>query len=263
VLQIVLAMTDLNLMYLLSHLAMFNIFDALNTVHNWDFLWFIPYLLLFMILFCVTEKYLKSSKLQLLVVIAVWAVTVLAWGYDLDLKLGMCFSQYFLVFMTGVWINKLKLYEKATNFKTALAAIPFVVLFSVDISNIFTCSNILETVKYLIYFNGRSIVLSLSAIFVVLFVFRKLDVSRNRFVEAIAKTSIVIYLMEPILSYMIRMYVFGQPAVYLSDGATFYIYQLLRAGTLFVVLPLAVSLIKKRKTMKTVEPQNLHTSHQL
>jgi hypothetical protein len=208
-----------------------------------------------MTIFCFIEKFVKKPKLQLLIVTSVWLVNILSWGYDHELKLGMVFSQYFLVFMTGVWINKFNVYEKATSGKTALVAIPFVFLFSVDISSVFTGSNVIETVGYLFYFNGRSIVLSLGTVLVVLFVFRKLRVSCNRFVESIAKTSIIIYFMEPFLSFVIRNYVFGQPAIYFADCTTFCVYQLVRAGVLFAALPLVVSLINRWVVMKGVREQ--------
>ena len=253
VLQIILGMTKPNLLYLLSHLAMFNIFDALNAVHNWDFLWFIPYLLFFMLIFCVTEKYVKKPKLQILIILATWLCAILAWGYDTNLRLGMVFTQYFLVFMAGVWLNKFKMYEKVTQVKATLVAVPVAAVSLLDFSGIFTLGNVTETVEYLLYFNGRSIAFSLCTIFLVLIVLRKINVSRNRFVELTVATSILIYFMEPFVSYMIRNYVFGQPAIYYASGLEFYVYQALRIAVLFLMLPAAVKLFRKNQIKKRLD----------
>jgi hypothetical protein len=140
------------------------------------------------------------------------------------MKLGQVFSQYVIVFMIEVWFNEFKIYERVMNFKVAYVAVPLVALSLPNLStNLFTYNNATETLKFLVYSNGRSIVLSLSAILLVLLLLRKLVVPRNRFVELIAATSVLIYLMEPFCSYMPRSYVFGELAIYFASGAEFYI----------------------------------------
>jgi len=73
---------------------------------------------------------------------------------------------------------------------------------------------------------------------------RKLEFPRNRFVELIAATSVLIYLMEPFCSYMLRRFIFGQTTVYVASGAEFYLYQIARVAVLLVILPLAVKTAK-------------------
>ncbi|MFA5364178.1 MAG: acyltransferase family protein [Candidatus Bathyarchaeia archaeon] len=245
VLQIMLGLTKPDLMYLLSHVTMINIFDALNSAYNWDFLWFIPYLLLCMFIFCIIEKYVHNPKLQILIATSVWFYNILAWSIDTDLKFGLVFTQYFLVFMAGVWLNKFGTYEKVMNIKTAVVTIPVAAFFVVNLSGLFTCSNTIETVKYLLYYNGRSILFSISTVFLALLVLKKLNISRNRFGELIALSSILIYFMEPFFSYMVRLYIFGQPTIYFANGTEFFIYQIIRVVILFLILPLAVYAIKK------------------
>jgi len=41
---------------LLAHVSMLNIFDSINSVYNWSFLWFIPYLLVFMLILILKQK---------------------------------------------------------------------------------------------------------------------------------------------------------------------------------------------------------------
>jgi len=207
-------------------------------------LWFIPYLLLFMLIFCLLEKYVKNARVQVLVVLVVWFLTILAWAFDTELRLGLLFTQYFLVFMIGVWMNKLELYGKVINFKTALVTIPLIILFSLDFSNLLTFNTATETLTALLYSNGRSIILSLSAILLVLFVMQKLRLSRNHFVELIAGTSIFIYLLDPFFAYLLSNYVFGEPTMFLSAGTNFYLYLTARIVVVLVLLPFAVKVIR-------------------
>ena len=67
---------------LASHVSMLNLFDSLNSLYNWSFLWFIPCLLVCMLILCFVEKFVKKAKLQVLVVSFVWHCTLLAWAYD-------------------------------------------------------------------------------------------------------------------------------------------------------------------------------------
>jgi hypothetical protein len=173
-----------------------------------------------------------------------WLCTILFWVYDTPMKLGQVFSQYFMVFMAGVWFNEFKMYERVMNFKVAYVAVPLVALSLPNLSNLFTSNNAAETLRFLIYSNGRSIVLSLSAILLVLLLMRKIVVPRNRFVELVAATSIFIYLMEPFCSYILRSYVFGESTIYFASGAEFYLYQITRVAVLLVLLPLAAKAAK-------------------
>ena len=154
------------------------------------------------------------------------------------------FTQYFLVFMVGVWFNKLKMYERVMRFRTGFIMVPLVVLFSLNLSNLFTFNNSIEILKYLFYSNGRSVIFSLSAVLLVLLFLRKFGIPRNRFVELIAKTSILIYFMEPFFSYILRNYVFGQSTIYFAAGLNFYLYIITRIVVLFLFLPLGVKAVK-------------------
>jgi fucose 4-O-acetylase-like acetyltransferase len=253
ILQLILGLAKPDPLYLLSHLTMINIFDALNTAYNWDFLWFIPYLLLFMFLFCFIEKYVQKPKLQIFISILMWFCSILTWTYGIDLKFGMVFTQYFLIFMAGSWLNKYGTYEKIMNYKTAAITVPVALFFSMNLSGFITCSNTIETIKYLLYYNGRSILFSVSTVFLALLVFRKLNISNNRFSELIASSSIFIYFLEPFFSYIIRLFIFGQPAIYFTDGTTFYVYLIIRIIALFLVLPLAVYAIRLKLNKKSLQ----------
>jgi surface polysaccharide O-acyltransferase-like enzyme len=237
-------LAPVNLVELLSNITLLNIFDLVNSIYNWGFLWFIPYLLVFMLIFCLLEKYVKNVKSQVFLVTCVWFVTVLAWVYDTATKPGQVFCQYFLVFMIGVWLNKLGMYKKIMNFKTVCVTVPLIALFSLNFSNLFTFDNATETLKALLYFNGRVIILSLSAVLLVLVLLRKMRFPSNRYVELIATTSIFIYLLDPFFGFLLSNYVFGQPTVYLADGAAFYIYQIARIAIAFVLLPPVVKAIR-------------------
>ena len=230
---------------LVSNVTLLNIFDSVNTIYNWGFLWFIPYLLLFMLIFCLLEKYVKNVKVQVLTVLIMWFLTLFAWVFNTELKLGLLFTQYFLVFMIGGWLNRLKLYEKVMNVRTAVVTVPLVVLFSFDFSSLFNFNNATNTLGALLYSNGRSIILSLSAVLLVLLVMEKSGFPRNRFVESVAATSIFIYLLDPFIAYLLSNYVFGQPTMFLAAGADFYVYQVARIFILLALLPLVVNGIRK------------------
>ena len=230
---------------LLSQVSLLDIFDKVNSgSYNWGFLWFIPYLLVFMFFFCVLEKYVKSAKYQVLIVSFLWFCTILAWVFNVPVKLGKDFSQYLLVFMIGFWLSKLKMYEKVMRFRIAYVAVPLVALFSVDLSGLFNVNTAIETLMSQLYSNGRSIILSLCVILLVLLFLRKIKIPKNRYVELIAETSIFIYLTEPFFSYVLRRYVFGQPEIYFAAGADFYLYVIMRGAILFVLLPLVYKVIK-------------------
>ena len=237
-------MAPIDLVELLSNITLLNIFDLLNSMYNWGFLWFIPYLLVFMLIFCFLEKYIKSVKFQVFLVSFMWLITIFAWVYDATMKPGQLFSQYFLVFMIGVWLNKLGMYEKAMSFRTAYVVVPLIALFSLDFSNLFTFGNATETLKALLYSNGRSIIFSLSAVLLVLLLFRKLKFPRNGYVELIATTSIFIYLLDPFFGFILSNYLFGQPTLYVADGAAFYLCQAARIIIVFTLLPPVVRAIK-------------------
>jgi peptidoglycan/LPS O-acetylase OafA/YrhL len=245
VLQSVIGMMQLNIIQLLSQITLFNIFDVLNSAYNWDFLWFIPYLIIFMIIFCFIEKYVPNSKWQVLLVSSLWLLTIFLWVVDFSLKLGQVFSQYFLVFIVGFWLNKFSMYQKVTRLRIGLVMIPLVALFTIDLSNFFNFNTATEALKYLLYSNGRSIIFSLSAVLLVLIILRKLNIPNNRFVKWVATISILIYFMDPLFNYLISNYVFRQPIIYFSAGLDFWIYILFRIVALFVIFPFTLKAINK------------------
>ena len=256
-LQTALAGENVDLLHLLSNVTLLNIFNSLNTIYNWGFLWFIPYLLVFMLIFCFLEKYVKNIKLQVSIVLFLWFFTILAWVYDATLKPGQLFSQYFLVFMIGVWLNKLKLYKKAISVKTALVAVPLLALFTLDFSYLFTFSNTTNALESLLYTNGRSIILSLSAVLLALFFFQKFRFPRNRFIELVAMASIFVYLLDPIFAFALSNYVFGQPSMPFAAGSEFYICMTVRILLSLVLLPFVVTAIRAyvRKSRGSIKPK--------
>jgi surface polysaccharide O-acyltransferase-like enzyme len=254
--QTAIAKAQVDFLRLLSNITLLNILDNLNAIYNWGFLWFIPYLLLFMLVFCFIEKYIKNVKIQVSLVLILWFFAILTWVYEATMKPGQLFSQYFLVFMTGVWLNKLEMYNKALNFRTALVAVPLIALFSLNFSFLFNFDNATEALKSLLYFNIRSIILSLSAILMVLIFLQKLKISRNRFVEPIAMASIFIYLLDPIFAYMLSNYAFGHPTMYFVVGTEFYLYLTARIFILLFLLPLGLKVIRSYiKKSESAEPQ--------
>ncbi|TRO45808.1 acyltransferase [Candidatus Bathyarchaeota archaeon] len=244
ILQVAIGAVPADPLRLFSHVSLLNVFDGLNSVYNWGSLWFVPYLIAFMLIFCFTKKYVKSVKIQVLLFSIMWFCSILAWVYDTPMKLGQVFSQYFLVFMIGVWFNEFKMYERVMNFRAAYVAVPLFAVFLPSLSTLFTANNAANALTFFVYSHGRSIILSLSAILLVLLLLRKLVFPRNRFVELIAATSIIIYLMEPFCSYLLRSYVFGQTTIYFDSGTEFYLYQILRITILLFIVPLIVKAAK-------------------
>ena len=244
-LQIILSRSELNLIQLLSQITLINLIDVFNSAYNWDFLWFIPYLLLFMIIFSFLEKYIISSKTQIVLIISLWFTTILAWAVNISLKLGQVFSQYFLIFIFGFWLNKFSKYEKITKTKISLILIPLIVLFSIDFSNFFSYETTIEALKYLLYSNGRSVIFSLSAILLVLLILRKIKIPRNSFVEWISRISILIYFLDPFFGYVISNYVFMKSNITFQNGLIFWYFILLRIVVLFFILPFILSSLNK------------------
>jgi surface polysaccharide O-acyltransferase-like enzyme len=254
--QTAIARVQVDFLRLLSNITLLNIFDNFNAIYNWGFLWFIPYLLLFMLVFCFIEKYVKNIKIQVSLVLTLWFFAILTWVYDATVKPGQLFSQYFLVFMIGVWLNKLEMYKKALNFRTVLVAIPLLAFFSLNFSFLFNFDNATEALQFLLYSNIRSIILSLSAILMVLIFLQNLKISRNRFIELIAMTSIFIYLLDPIFAYMLSNYVFGHPTMYFVAGTEFYLYLAARIFILLFLIPFVVKVVRSYiKKAKSADPQ--------
>ena len=245
ILQSIIGKMPLNVTQVLSQITLFNIFDVLNSSYNWDFLWFIPYLLIFMIFFCFIEKYIPNPKWQFLLVSSLWLLTIFLWVVDFSLKLGQVFSQYFLIFIVGFWLNKFSIYQKVTRLRVGLIMVPLVALFTVDLSNFFNFNTATETLKYLLYSNGRSIIFSLAAVLLVLIILREVNIPSNLFVTWVATISILIYFMDPLFNYLISNYIFRQPIIYFSAGLEFWIYILFRIVALFVIFPFTVKAIYK------------------
>jgi fucose 4-O-acetylase-like acetyltransferase len=125
---------QLNPMQVFSQLSMLNIFDQINSANNWGTLWFIPFLLLFMVITCVLERYVKSTKRQLLAISALLVFTTIFWLFETPLKLDSLFSQYLLVFVFGFYVSKFGLYQKLVSPKMAIVAVPLVAFFAFDFS---------------------------------------------------------------------------------------------------------------------------------
>jgi fucose 4-O-acetylase-like acetyltransferase len=247
---------------LASQLSMLNIFDHLNTIYNWASLWFIPYLLVFMLIICLLEKYVESTKIQLFTISILWLSTMLLWVFDSPLKLGSLFSQFLLVFIFGFFVNKFKIYDRIMNFKMAFIAIPLVAFFSTDLSGFFSYNNEVETLKAMLYFNVRSIILTLGLVLLTLLFLRKIKVPKNGFALKIATRSSFIYLSEPFISFVILTYIFGQPdSLLFANGAEFYIYQAVRIVVLIVMVPLGFMAWKKIQ-QKRAPPQVATASSQ-
>ncbi len=240
--------------YFISQTAFLNMIDKLNAAYNWGFLWFIPYLLVFMLIFCLLEKYVKSTRIQVLMVSLLWFSTILLWIYDSPWRLGLLFSQFFLVFMFGFWVNKLKIYEKIMSYKTAFFAIPLVLFFSVDLSGMFSYDNQVESLKALLYSNGRIMFLTMGLVLLALLFLRKIRIPKNGFVKFVASKSAFIYLGEAFVSFLLVTLLFGVTEIYFAQGALFWTFQAVRVVVLLVLVPLGYKALKtsyqKRKSAK-------------
>ena len=232
-------MTNADPLSLVFHGLSLNIFNRFNSgVYNLDYLWFIPLLLVFMLIACLLEQHFKNVKVQVITISAMWLLSLLAWVYNSPLKLDWNFSQYFLVFMIGFWLSKSGKYESVLKPKMALVIAPIFAFFSLNLSNLFAFSSALETTKYLLYFHGRSILLSLSAILLVLILLKKLKAPHNQFIKMVAETSLFIYLLEPLLSTALGYWVFSSSMLYSVNGLAFYPYQIMRISFLFFLIPI-------------------------
>ena len=233
-------------MALVSQVSMMNVFAHLNSLYNWGTLWFIPFLLLFMVITCALERYIQSTKKQILVIAALLLGTALLWAFNTPLRLDGLFNQYLLVFMFGFYISKFRLYEKLMTYKTALAAIPIVAFFALDFSGIFNYNTPLNAFSAHIYFNARSIALTMSLVLLTLMALRKVKIPVNGFAKQIADHSAFIYLSEPFISFVILTYVFGQGESFFASGPLFYLYQATRIIVLLVVMPFALLALQYR-----------------
>jgi hypothetical protein len=244
--QNILGQKSFDLIKLGSQLSMLNIFDRLNSIYNWASLWFIPYLLAFMLVICLIEKYFKSLKIQVLAVSLVWLSTITLWVYDSPFRFGQLFSQFLLVFIFGFYVHKFKIYDRILNFKMAALVIPLVIFFSFDFSGLFTYANVVGGFESQLYFNVRSIVLTLGLVLLALLFLRKMKVPKNGFAKQIASRSAFIYLLEPFISYLILTYIFGaSDSFFLYGGIEFYAYQAVRVVVLLFGLPLVFIAWKK------------------
>ena len=246
-----------DMLKLISQISMVNIIDSVNSVYNWGSLWFIPYLLVFMFIAIALEKYVKSIRLQLSIVSAIWLRSILLWVYDSPLRLGLLFSEFIFVFMIGFWINKLKLYQKVVSNKMAFFAVPLIALLSYDLSNLFNFSSATKAFEALVYTNIRIMGLSLSAVLMALLFLKKIKINKNSHVRRIARRSAFVYLSEPFISYLILHLIFQVPAIYVSDGFLFIAYQITRVMVLLFLLPLffiAVSDYLKKRASTQAPP---------
>jgi hypothetical protein len=234
-----------NLAILTKQITLIDLFHYQKAgLYDWGFLWFIPILLVFLITFCILEKYVKNPKTQAITVLAIWLLSILSWVFDAPFKLDIRFSQYILVFMFGFWLNKFNIFQKIAGHKIAVATVPFFVLFLFDAPSFFNTSNLLSSLGYYIYFNVRSIALSLSII-IILFSYRDRFTS-NKLIDSIAKISILIYLSEAFVSYVIRNQFFnGQLDILVSNTPQFISYEAARVCILFLFFPLIYVLVRK------------------
>jgi hypothetical protein len=251
------------LIALVSQVSMADIFNSLNTLYNWGFLWFIPYLLAFMLIVCLLEKYVKTMKLQLFIVSVLWLSTILLWVYNTPMRLGQLFSEFLLVFVVGFWVNKLKIYTKIISFKMAYFAVPSVALFAFNFSSLFNYGNAVSAFMAYTYSFSRIIIFSLALVLLTLLFLRKTKVKQNSFIKLIASKSAYIYLAEPLISYAILRLVIGQPDIFVANGADFYIYLITRIVVLLVLLPLGfmagTKLYQKRASAKLTVGRALAT----
>jgi hypothetical protein len=222
-----------------SQVSMLNIFANLNTAYNWGTLWFIPFMLLFMVITCVLEKYVRSTKLQLLAITALLAVTTFLWIHGSPLRLDSLFNQYLLVFVFGFYVSKFGLYNKLMTYRTVLVAAPIVALFSIDLSGFLNYNNLLNALVAQTYFNCRSIMLTMSLVLLALYALRAIKLPVNGFAKQIADHSALIYLSEPLISFIILTYVFGQGEAFFAGGISFLLYQASRIIVMLVIIPCA------------------------
>ncbi len=234
-----------------SQVSMLNIFANFNSVYNWGTLWFIPFMLLFMGITCVLERFVRSTKLQLLVITVLLAVTTFLWIHGSPLRLDALFNQYLLVFVFGFYISKLGIYDRLMTYKTVLVAIPIVVVFSIDLTHLFNYNTILDAFAAQFYFNCRSIMLTMGLVLIALVALRKIKLPVNGFAKQIADHSAFIYLSEPFISFLILTYVFGQGENFFAGGLAFYLYQATRIVVLLGVIPLAFVAWKYRPRIAT------------
>lgn len=228
--------------HVVSQVTMLNVFADLNAAYNWSTLWFIPFLLLFMAITCVLEKYVKSTKKQLIIISAVAIITALLWVYNSPLRFDSLFSQYLLVFVFGFYVSKLNLYEKLMTYKTAFFAIPTAIFFSFDLSGLFNYNTTLNALQAQFYFNCRSIMLTLSLVLLTLMILRKIQIPVHGLGKQIVDRSAFIYLSEPFISFVILTYVFGRIESFAVNDIMFYIYQVARIVALLVIVPLGFML---------------------
>jgi hypothetical protein len=239
----------LNPMNALSWLSMVNVFDKVNSANNWGTLWFIPFLLLFMVITCALERYVKSTKRQLLGLSALLASTTILWLYETPLKLDSLFSQYLLVFVIGFYVSKFGLYEKLVNPKMAFVAVPLVAFFAFDFSGYFNYNTILNALQAQLYFNCRSVLLTMGMVVLALIALRRVKMPVKGLAKQIADHSALIYLYEPFVSFLILNYGFGQGEILVADSLTFYLYQATRITVLLIAIPAGFMLWNKRKSL--------------
>jgi hypothetical protein len=232
-----------------SQVSMLNIFATLNTAYNWGTLWFIPFMLLFMVITCLLEKYVRRTRIQLLAITALLAVTTFLWIHGSPLRLDSLFNQYLLVFVFGFYISKFGLYNKLMTYRTVLVAVPTVALFSIDLSSFLNYNTTLNALVAQTYFNCRSIMLTMSLVLLALYALRTVKLPVNGFAKQIADHSAFIYLSEPFVSFIILTYVFGQGENFFAGGLTFYLYQATRLVVLLGVIPLTFIAWKYRPRM--------------
>jgi hypothetical protein len=208
-----------------------------------------------MLIICLIEKYSKNLKIQMIAVSLVWLSTITLWVYDSPFRQGQLFSQFLLVFIFGFYMSKFKIYDRIMNYKMAALVIPLVIFFSFDFSGLFTYANVVAGFESQLYFNVRSIVLTLGLVLLALLLLRKIKVPKNGFAKQIATRSVFIYLLEPFISYLILTYIFGaSDSFFLDSGIEFYAYQAVRVAVLLFGVPLVfIAYRKYRKTKSSVQ----------
>jgi hypothetical protein len=198
---------------------------------------------------CVLEKYVKSTRRQLLAISALLIFTTILWLYETPLRLNSLFSQYLLVFVFGFYISKFGLYEKVVSPKMALVALPMAAFFAFDFSGFFNYDTIFDAFQAQLYFNSRSIMLTMSFVILALIVLRRIKMPLRGLGKQIVDHSVLIYLYEPFISFLILNYGFGQVEVFFASGLTFLVYQATRIAVLLVVIPFGFLLWSNRKNL--------------
>jgi hypothetical protein len=134
----------------------------------------------------------------------------------------------------------------------AFVAVPLVAFFAFDFSGYFNYNNILNAFQAQLYFNCRSVLLTMGLVVLALITLRKVKMPVRGLAKQIADHSALIYLYEPFVSFLILNYGFGQGQIFFADSLTFYLYQATRITVLLIVIPAGFLLWNNRKNLPSL-----------